>query len=270
MDQQAIYADCRAWWLCQKPSKRASLAQDSSKKTPGLDGPAFLNRLRNSTTLQEDLLNAISSPLTPQTEIPLSSAEPVPPIKTSQSHPLKYVCPNSLFSVELTGCYSISMIAPPELLPAIATHMSPSSQPSPIMFEVPLSYQLHRIVTVPLFSPQLPIPAVPAPPLPGLPIASRPSTTNIVNLFWNQNFVRKAFVSSTPTQPSTGVQATAISLSVTSSVQTHASASPYNVMKKTARPNSVSLASAPRTLSSTDYSSRVSDDYEEVSHHLAQ
>ena len=92
LEQQAAYASRKAWWLCQKPSPRPSLAQTNPQKEGvGLEGPALFRLPHTPTTLQEDLFNAISSPLTPQAEVPLMVAEPVPPIKTSQSHPLKYV-----------------------------------------------------------------------------------------------------------------------------------------------------------------------------------
>lgn len=168
---------------------------------------------------------------------------------------------------------------PFELLPIITAHLSTPTQPSPVMFDIPLSYQLHRLIRVPLLraqGPTLPTHATsphPSRPLPS-PQASKPSKPNnpsLVNLFWNQKFIRKALASSSP-KPSTGFQAASYSLSVSSTLETRASASPYTVMigKKNARLNSVSRAPAPHRLSTADYSSRLSSDSEKVGHHLAQ
>ena len=161
------------------------------------------------------------------------------------------------------------MMIPLELLPVIATHLSPSGQASPVMFEIPLSYQLHRVITVPL-CPPLPIPTSPLSPLPQFAKAPRTSSTSLVNLFWSQRFMRKAFMSSASLQPPTGTQATSYTLSVSSTVRAQTSTPPCNVTKKAMRPNSVSLSTTPRHLTSAEYSNRMSLDSEKVDHNIAQ
>ena len=53
-------------------------------------GPVLVRATYDTMTLQEDILSAISSPLTPQAEEYIPRMESIPPVKTSQSHPLKY------------------------------------------------------------------------------------------------------------------------------------------------------------------------------------
>lgn len=157
------------------------------------------------------------------------------------------------------------MMIPPELVSLIASHLTPTDQPSSVMFDIPLSYQLHRLITVPLCLTPPSLPTLPpnlAPrsgppisvPLPQPLKAPRPNSTNLVNLLWNQSFVRKAFISSSA-KSSDAHRTTSYSLSVASNVGAHASASPYRVMsgRRAGRPSSVSLPPAARA-PSLDYS----------------
>lgn len=89
LDQQAGYAHYKAWWTARKPSTQAHYKSDDSHATARLNGPTLIRRHHECTTIQEDILNAISSPLTPQIDVPPYNPELIPAIKTSETHPLK-------------------------------------------------------------------------------------------------------------------------------------------------------------------------------------
>ena len=91
-EQQARYNDAQAWWPCMNAPTHWSSSLDSDdvvkRHTPGLNAPY------TSHGLQEELLSAISSPLTPQTQTPhvqhLEQANTdALVVKTSETHPIK-------------------------------------------------------------------------------------------------------------------------------------------------------------------------------------
>lgn len=60
------------------------------------------------------------------------------------------------------------MIIPPELLSIVSSHLSRSSKPFPVLFEIPPTYTLDRITAYPHLPPNLPTlpPSMPPPPIP--------------------------------------------------------------------------------------------------------
>ena len=84
-------------------------------------------------------------------------------IKTSESHPIKYVPGTRGFCCSLTatgsGCSASTVIAP-ELLPVISSHLSRNPNPYPILHELPHPFRLYRFNRRPSFSgsPPLQIP----------------------------------------------------------------------------------------------------------------
>ena len=93
-EQQASYDTAQAWWPCTNPlySSESSIHNPVSAES---DGPTLIVP-RTSIGLQEELTNAISSPLTPQVKMPQvqhvkQAFAKIPFIKTSDSHPIKSV-----------------------------------------------------------------------------------------------------------------------------------------------------------------------------------
>lgn len=100
--QQTTYTSYQAWWPSQKTSTPSTLTPDHSQKDSTSAAPTLIRRPHVPTSLQEDLLNAITSPLTPQDEVPSCYAEPIPPVKTSDTHPLKFVATCRVSAFKLT------------------------------------------------------------------------------------------------------------------------------------------------------------------------
>ncbi|EKM54046.1 uncharacterized protein PHACADRAFT_209872 [Phanerochaete carnosa HHB-10118-sp] len=215
LEQQAAYADRQAWW----PSRKPATPHDPDERDLRCHEPAIIRHMPSPSTLQEDLLNAISSSLMPQAKVPSSNTEPIPPIKTSQTHPL-----------------NISMLIPPEMLSVIAAHLTQPIAPSPTMFDLPLSCQLHRSIPLPLYrtltmpGPGTKPESVTDLPVPAIRKALRPNSTSFVSLLWNQKLVRKAAVFSAPIKSSHATHSAQHTVSVASAVVTMG-----------ARPNSVGL-----------------------------
>lgn len=99
-EQQAAYVDYKTWWLSRGESQSSFEKEDV---TP--EGPTVTRHQYDPETLQDDLLSAISSPLTPQPNVPAYNCVPIPPIKTSESHPLKSVA-RTCFMEWITNKYS--------------------------------------------------------------------------------------------------------------------------------------------------------------------
>ncbi|KAI0812448.1 hypothetical protein BC629DRAFT_1473021 [Irpex lacteus] len=183
------------------------MAQDG----PPLSAPYAL------TGLQEELFNAISSPLTPQTKIvPTQTVFHSPAVKTSETHPI-----------------NITFLIPMEIIPLISSHLTQAAHlSSPTLFDVPLPLQLHRLIlcsqspcpaaepplivssyasqppvpsqypqhlgSVPLYNPSHPrLHDVPTK-LPSAPLVI-PRQPGIVNFLWNQKIVKtsKAVIATT-------------------------------------------------------------------------
>ena len=147
---------------------------------------------------------------------------------------------------------------PYELISMITAHLTASNESSPVIFEVPLSYQLHRIIIIPPLSVQLPVSSAPSTHVLQHTRASRPVSPGFAHVLWTHKLMRKAFVPSA---------------SISSPSPMRANPNPHGVIlgKKTTRPHSVSITppSAHRHLSTDDHSSRDSTDNEKVFRHLA-
>lgn len=216
LDQQAAYEGCQAWW----PSRRlAQTRHDAHEQNPRNHEPTIIRHTTTSYTLQEDLLNALTSPLTPQIEIPSSNAEQIPPIKTSHSHPL-----------------NISMLIPPELLSVITSHLKQATPPSPVMFDLPLSIQLHRGMSLPIYRmlngsrQEMKREVASEHSMPGIRKVLRPNSVSFVNLLWNQKLVRKTAASPPSVKSSHSVQPPQYAISVTSTIATCTSARASSVV----------------------------------------
>lgn len=111
--------------------------------------------------------------------------------KVSCGCPYKFTC--------LTRRGSITSIVPPELLPILSAHISSADHLSPVMFNVPLAIQLHRLI----YRSQGGSSTVRSATPPGLeslslrtgtssPSASRQA--NLSNLFWKQKLLCSSLV----------------------------------------------------------------------------
>ncbi|KAI0700934.1 hypothetical protein BC835DRAFT_1325786 [Cytidiella melzeri] len=142
--QQARYSDAQAWW----PSNNSRTSLPCTCNFSSVGGPE-LNVPTSSNGLQEELLSAISSPLTSQLAVtappPHSTDASASAVKTSETHPI-----------------NISSLIPTELIPLISSHLArTTSTSSPTLFDVPYPLQLHRLTSRPTFSsakPQQPPP----------------------------------------------------------------------------------------------------------------
>lgn len=124
---------------------------------------------------------------------------------------------------------------PPELLTIIATHSTRTTTLSPIMFDIPLPYQLHSLTSMPSYE-NIPIPnsetkfeAAADVCIPARRKAPRPGSTNFVSLLWSQKVVRKAFVSSTSIRPPHSAQSAPYAVSVSSAAAALTSARTHSV-----------------------------------------
>ena len=150
--RQAENMDAVLWWPCPEASTTVQVIPTSEQRDALVSGTASPDL---DPLLQRELSAALEDTLSSQnlpTPIPegISGRSTPTPVKTSETHPLKFVLTSSS-SLRNTHssllCYqrSISAIIPPELLPAVSSHLSTNPQPSPIIFHVPDSYTLHRI-----------------------------------------------------------------------------------------------------------------------------
>lgn len=138
------------WWPCPEASTTVQVIPTSEQRDALVSGTAGPDL---GPLLQRELSVALEDTLSSQklpTPIPEGIAGRGTPVKTSETHPLKFVLtPSSSLrnthSSLLWYQRSISTTIPPELLPAVSSHLSTNPQPSPIIFHVPDSYTLHRI-----------------------------------------------------------------------------------------------------------------------------
>lgn len=121
--------------------------------------------------------------------------------------------------------HSISMMIPTELLPIISAHLSRAEADSPVIFEVPPPFQLHRLISAPSTrfpSVRPPLELHPAPlALRVTPQSShpqRPTSTGLVDFFLNQRIVRKTLVSSAIGKDGQGKPTTSYSVCFSSTV----------------------------------------------------
>ncbi|KAG2140418.1 hypothetical protein BD769DRAFT_1662983 [Suillus cothurnatus] len=127
--RQATNMNGVLWWPCPQvscatgqviPTSEQRNALVSGSACPCLD--PLLQKELNAAL--EDTLSSQMSPPT----IPESISYCSMPVKTSITHPL-----------------NISTIVPPELLPAISSHLITNPEPSPVIFHIPDFYTLYRI-----------------------------------------------------------------------------------------------------------------------------
>ena len=131
---------------------------------------------------------------------------------------------------------------PTELLPIISEHLNLTNPPSPIIFDIPVTYQLHRLITVPLCR-LLPLPMPPV--IQPQQVLTQPQkapkpNTSFVNLLWNPKFVRKAFVASSSVKASSSGTGQATSYSFSLSTPSYGNGMIAG-RRRTLRPMSVSL-----------------------------
>ncbi len=117
------------------------------------------------------------------------------------------------------------MMIPIELLPIISSHLSKANQQSPVLFHIPQSFQLHRLLS---FCPPRPpprgwIPGIDVCPInlaPSIPSQRHAKTPGLVDLLWNPRLVREAVISKTSAvQRYSGKSTTSYSVSIASSVR---------------------------------------------------
>ncbi|OAX34956.1 phosphatases II [Rhizopogon vinicolor AM-OR11-026] len=126
--RQAVNMDAVLWWPCPEASTTVQVVPTSEQRDALVSGIACSSI---SPLLQRELSAALEDTLSSQispTPIPEGTSGRSTPVKTSQTHPL-----------------NISPIIPPELLPAVSSHLLTNPQPSPTIFHIPDSYTLHRI-----------------------------------------------------------------------------------------------------------------------------
>ncbi|KAG2128623.1 uncharacterized protein EDB93DRAFT_1184323 [Suillus bovinus] len=114
------------WWPCPEAScPMAQVIPASEQRDALLTGNACpcLYPL-----LEKELNAALQDTLSSQISPPEDFSHHSVPVKTSTTHPL-----------------NISTILPPELLPAMSSHLIINPEPSPVIFYIPDFYTLHRI-----------------------------------------------------------------------------------------------------------------------------
>ncbi|KAI0344829.1 hypothetical protein BDW22DRAFT_1391827 [Trametopsis cervina] len=203
LDQQLRYSDGQTWWPCQDAGKPIlPITLEAAPNVPQL------NVSHSYTTLEEELIQAISSPLTPQaSEPPSFGSNSTLSVKTSNSHPI-----------------NISFLIPTDLIPVISSNLYTGAQlPSPTLFNVPVTLQLPRLILhSAVHSPKPPLPIWATsrptaaklsrvPPLtqhpaqhihahkPDIRPPALPRQPGLVNFLWNQKIVRtgKAVIATT-------------------------------------------------------------------------
>jgi len=174
-----------AWWLSSRqPNGQPELPYILSKTEP------VMTRAACSIDLKEDLHAALTSPLDTQPRMPPSKYIPQLQLRTSETHPI-----------------NISTMIPRELLQMISTNLSHANQDLPVIFDVPSSCQLHRLLfrshemhrsSSPVDALLLPSPrqAVTLPSTPPRSLTTPSKSSSFVNLLWTQAFLRKSVVTS--------------------------------------------------------------------------
>ena len=142
--RQTQHTEQKAWWPCQRQEITTKGPPDSfsSIGPPVILGPCG-GPIPNAVNLQQELSAAISAPLEPIPEVSTSLSQSSH-LKTSDSHPIKCVVPHSLLMIPNSLLLSISLIIPPEVLPILSSHLTPSQKPFPTIFDVPPAYSLDR------------------------------------------------------------------------------------------------------------------------------
>ncbi|KAJ3535424.1 hypothetical protein NM688_g6981 [Phlebia brevispora] len=176
--QQARYARMQAWWPCPQndgPQQTPSTApRTRSSREPPIRWPS------GTTDLQHDLFSAMASPFA----LPMKTAPQLVHtlVKTSETHPI-----------------NISSMIPVELLPIISAHISQADHLSPVMFNVPLPFQLHRLISQSADASSViqgaPNRVLDSVGLKGGMTSSTPSrSASLADLFWNQKLLCSTLV----------------------------------------------------------------------------
>ncbi|KAG2337557.1 hypothetical protein BDR05DRAFT_919588 [Suillus weaverae] len=117
------------WWPCPEASCATAQVITTSEQRNALVSGSVCPCL--GPLLQKELNAALEDTLSsqmPTTSISDGTPHRIMPVKTSKTHPL-----------------NISAIVPPELLPAMSSHLISNPEPSPVIFHIPDFYTLHRI-----------------------------------------------------------------------------------------------------------------------------
>jgi len=133
------------WQPCPEASAAIQVVHASDQRDALVSGSACIGL---DSLLQQELSAALEDNLSSQiSPAPILEGTSVPstPVKTSRTHPLKFVPAHRRRMPTHRRKRSISTIIPPELLSALSSHVSINTQPSPIILHIPDSYTLHRI-----------------------------------------------------------------------------------------------------------------------------
>ncbi|KAI0356307.1 phosphatases II, partial [Trametes cingulata] len=205
-EMQAHQTRCsqeRAWWPSESKRDAERTVPSSSAKCTVAKNMRPLANISDSgaeVDLQEQLSAAISAPIItlPGSQCNAQSHASAPPAhwQTSETHPIV-----------------ISTIIPSELLPMISSHLERCTNDFPIVFRLPRSHLLHRIMPRSVD----PVPSIPVPPPvvsplhPPCPPPRPPSSQSIAktlklpSFFWVHPTVKRAFLGSAGTsRASTG------------------------------------------------------------------
>ncbi|KAH9830745.1 phosphatases II [Rhodofomes roseus] len=175
---QARYATRQAWWLCERRAATSTaiiVVAAESQDQPPLGCPTSI------PDIQQEIHAAISSTLVPPSGF-ISTFQDQPSIKTSGSHPI-----------------NVSPIIPLDVLRMISLHLSRNDSDSPIMFDLPHTHFLDRIITMaggPVASPSLsrpyPCPTSMAELIPCSPMHSLARSGRLSHFLWNNPTLRRA------------------------------------------------------------------------------
>ncbi|KAG1742179.1 hypothetical protein EDB19DRAFT_1850616 [Suillus lakei] len=142
-DRQATNMNIVLWWPCPEAScAPAQIIPASEQRNALISGSACPSL---DPLLQKELNAALEDTLSsqiPAAPIPEGTSHRSTPVKTSKTHPL-----------------NISTIVPPELLPAMSSHLVTNPEPSPVIFHIPDFYTLHRITDYAQHTPSTTSPA---------------------------------------------------------------------------------------------------------------
>ncbi|KAI0331037.1 phosphatases II [Cubamyces sp. BRFM 1775] len=228
---QSRCAEHRAWWPSGCEESEGTMLQGHSKMTPGNSA---------EMALREEISAAISSPLiNSHINSRISRLEPQPHWQTSETHPIV-----------------ISTVIPSELLPIISSHLERCTHDYPVVFRLPRSYLLDRVLPRPGGPETQKVAPVTAPPpvvLPVLPPCPppRPSSAQSIvkslklpNLFWVHPTVRRAFLGNAgATRSATGKRPRPASFAAPSGL---VYPEPDQYHKRPATPRNVSSPVVPR------------------------
>ncbi|TBU40914.1 phosphatases II [Dichomitus squalens] len=193
---QTRCAEQKAWWP-HETHRKLSVKRASAHLSPcGTDSVASVNISEHTTTI--DLREQLSAAISTSMIRPLTHEDrhatvhmPQPHWQTSETHPIV-----------------ISTIIPSDLVLTISSQLRRPAEPYPVVFEVPSSHQLNRMIPTPFpavvkadppTSPQISPPPTATPLItpPSTPISPSQSIAKSIklsSLFWVHPTVRRAFI----------------------------------------------------------------------------